>query len=202
MAYTNMADLAANSAARPLHEGEKVGGNFRVATPLESQIIHQRKGYGATMPAALKIKAHLFVLKCCNGEAGVKKLIEKIYAQAMKGNFRAQELLLNYILGRPTERVKIENAQENGIAYNPTVRIIADHLRLEKLQRDADNAPTVVEENRVQEMESILNKEIEKPSPIESEEQKPTRAPRQKRNGVPTRKHKLKRATPKKGRKK
>jgi len=188
------------TTARTIHGDEKTGGTETVAPTLV-----QRQGYrptfaignklGGRKPAALELRAREFILKCINGEAGVKKLIAKIFALALKGQFRQQELLLNYILGKPTERVKIENASSDGVVFNPVVKIIADHLRLEKLERDSAAAPTVVEEDRVKEMEAILNKEIEKPIPVE--EEKPTRAPKQKRNGVPIRKHKLKRAKPK-----
>lgn len=166
------------------------------------------------VPKALKQKAREFVLMCVKGEGGVKKLVEKIYNQAIRGNFRAQEMLMNYIFGRPTESVKIESTNMHEISSAPVVKIIADHLRLEKLERDAASAPTVIELDRVQEMESILNKEVEKRDtiykesiqenqiPIYKESKETLKSARKvKSNGTPTRKHKSKRPAPKRRKK-
>jgi hypothetical protein len=140
------------------------------------------------------------MLQCIKGEGGVKKLVEKIYAQAIRGNFRAQEMLMNYIFGRPTESVKIESTNVHEISSAPVVKIIADHLRLEKLERDAASAPTVIELDRVEQMESILNKAVEnsenqtpiyKESPTPSKDVvKPPMKKRQKLKHSPKRKKK------------
>ena len=150
--------------ARRLYANLGTGGKGAVAPPLGAAnptVVSSNGNAMVRMPKALQQRAREFVLMCVKGEGGVKKLVEKIYAQAMKGNFRAQEMLMNYIFGRPTESVKIESTNVHEISSAPVVKIIADHLRLEKLNTDAANAPTVVELSRVEEMESILNKAVE-----------------------------------------
>ena len=196
------------STARPTYADAKTGGSLHIAPPLQrgDYTVDSNgratfvRGNRGKVAKAIQVNAREFIIKCCNGEAGVKKLIEKIYAQALKGQFRAQELLLNYILGRPTERIKIENADKEGISYSPVVRIIADHLRLEKLERDAAAAPSVVEEQRVEEMEKVLNNAIAIAPEVPTVEEES--APKQKFNGTATRKHKSKKVTPKKRKKK
>ena len=180
----SMNTYKANISARPLYGDAETGSDLQrgdyTLNP-ETRRSTFVKGNRGSRPKVLQIKAREFIIKCCNGESGVQLLVKKLYAQALRGNFRAQELLLNYILGKPTEKVKIESANENGIAYTPIVRIIADHLRLEKLNKDIDGAPTVVEQERVEEMERVLNGAIngtptrtlegvtEEPSPIEKQ---------------------------------
>jgi len=106
-------------------------------------------------PLAIELKARDFILQCIGGEEGVKTLVDKIFTQATKGSFKHQELLLNYILGKPTERIKLENANGGPLpTYSPVVKIIADHLRLEKLNKDAEE---VVDKDRIEEAERILN---------------------------------------------
>lgn len=155
------------STANPTYADSKTGGSLPTARPL------QRDGYTldsnrratftkgnklAPIPKALRLHAREFILNCIQGEGGVKKVIAKIYAQATRGNFRAQELLLNYIFGRPTERVQIESNSNHNVVIVPTVKIIADNLRLGKLQKDSDNAPPIVEAFKVEDMEAVLNR--------------------------------------------
>jgi hypothetical protein len=188
----------------------KTGGNFTSALPLR-----QREGYTldsngrATftkgnklqpLHKSVRLHAREFILQCIKHEGGVKNLVVKIYAQAMKGNFRAQEMLMNYIFGRPTESVKIESVNTHEISTAPVVKIIADHLRLEKLERDAANVPTVVEEQRVEEMERILNNAVS----IAQSEAPPEVTPPTKRkyNVKPIRKHTTKKRSTKRAKKK
>jgi hypothetical protein len=46
------------------------------------------------------------------GDEGKRLLIQKVYANAVpkrgRGSFKHQELLMYYIYGRPTEKVKVE----------------------------------------------------------------------------------------------
>jgi hypothetical protein len=187
-----------SSTARSLYADSKTGGNLRIEGTLQrgdytvnpdTRRATFAKGNRGATPKVLQIKAREFIIKCCNGEAGVKKLIKKIYANALKGNFRAQELLLNYILGRPTEKIKIESADTNGIAYTPVVRIIADNLRLEKLNKDVDSAPVVVDPDRIKEMEDVLNRAAENSNVTPTVEEEPTpKKKRQKLKSKPTRK--------------
>ena len=177
----------------------ETGARQQIAKPLDASNGTVVKRI-APIPKALQVRAREFILSCVKGEGGVKKLVEKIYAQAMRGNFRAQEMLMNYIFGRPTESVKIESTNVHEISSAPVVKIIADHLRLEKLNTDAANAPTVVELSRVEEMESILNKAVEnsenqtpiyKESPTPSKDVvKPPMKKRQKLKHSPKRKKK------------
>jgi len=110
---------------------------------------------GGRKPLAVELNAREFILSVINGTDGVQDLINKIYSQALKGSFKHQELLLNYILGKPTERIKLENANGGPLpTYSPVVKIIADHLRLEKLNKDAEE---VVDKDRIEEAERILN---------------------------------------------
>ena len=190
-------------AARSLYADSKTPP---IATPLDAHspdvrfTKRHRFANGNTMggrkPAALELRAREFILKCIEGEKGVRMLVNKIFSQALKGQYRQQELLLNYILGRPTERVQIESANSHDVSFPPVVKIIADHLRLEKLERDAASAPTVVETERVEEMERILNNAVNTAPEVEVIEEKS--APKQRSNGTPTRK----RTAPKKGKKK
>lgn len=107
----------------------------------------------------LKLGARDFILKCIGGDEGVKKIIEAAYSRAIKGSVKHQEILLNYILGRPTEKIKIDatNVSQSSPAV---VKIIADTIRLNKLAADVEASP-VISEDRIKEMEDILNKEID-----------------------------------------
>lgn len=110
------------------------------------------------VPQAVYTNARAFVLATIGGEDGLDRIIHKVFLQALKGSFKHQELLLNYILGKPVEKVKLE--QHGAPASSPAVvKIIADHLRLDRLQADVDAAP-IVSADRIKEMENILNKEI------------------------------------------
>lgn len=107
-------------------------------------------------PRAVELKAREFILECIKGDEGIKKIIDKVYRQAIKGSHKHQELLLHYILGKPTDKIKIE-ATGNIPASNPTVvKIIADNLRLDQLNKDVQAAP-VISQDRINEMEKILN---------------------------------------------
>jgi len=115
--------------------------------------------FGGNKPIAITMKAREFILACINGEDGVNRIVHKIYMQALKGSYKHQELLLNYILGRPVESVKLD-VSGSGVAPSHTVvKIIADHMRLERLRSDAEAAP-VISQDRIKDMEDILNKEI------------------------------------------
>jgi hypothetical protein len=117
-------------------------------------------------PLVLELNAREFILGCINGGVGVDVIVRKVYYQAAKGSFKHQELLLNYILGKPTERIKLENADGKPLpTYSPVVKIIADHLRLEKLTKDAEE---VVDKDRIEEAEAILNNAITHSPTVES----------------------------------
>lgn len=110
-------------------------------------------------PRVIELKAREFILSVINGEQGVEKLVKKIYDQAVKGSYKQQELLLNYILGKPVEKLKIERAYgSQPVVSEPVIKIIADTLRLQRLERDSE-APLeegVVEESRIAEAERVL----------------------------------------------
>lgn len=130
----------------------------RKPPPEKATLVHRfkpgNKG-GGRKPLAIELNAREFILGCISGAEGMKAIVEKVYAQALKGSFKHQELLLNYVVGKPTERIKLENANGGPLPnYSPVVKIIADHLRLEKLNKDAEE---VVDKDRVEEAERILN---------------------------------------------
>lgn len=79
--------------------------------------------------------------------------------QALKGSYKHQELLLNYILGKPVEKVKLEQYGQVSAPSPTVVKVIADHLRLERLNADAATAP-VISDDRIKDMEDELNKAI------------------------------------------
>jgi hypothetical protein len=111
-------------------------------------------------PLAIELKAREFILACINGQKGVDALVMKIYSQALKGSFKQQELLLNYILGKPVERLKIDGAYGAApVMSAPVVKIIADTLRLARLEKDAEE-PVPVDENRIAEAEKVLEEAI------------------------------------------
>lgn len=120
-------------------------------------------GKGAT-PRAITLRAREFVLQCINGEEGMKLILAKIFAQAKRGSYKHQELIMNYVLGRPVENIKIDAAYGKSMLTSPTVvKIIADNIRLDKLSKDAEAAKdNVVSAERIKEMEDVLNKEIKK----------------------------------------
>lgn len=116
-------------------------------------------------PLAVELKAREFILKVMNGEPGLETLVKKIFTQALKGSFKHQELLLNYILGRPVEKIKIDNAYgSTPVVSAPVVKIIADTLRLQRLEKDAEE---VVEPDRIEEAEAILEAAITHSPPVE-----------------------------------
>lgn len=113
-------------------------------------------------PRAIELKAREFILKIINGEEGMERLVKKIFAQALKGSYKQQELMLNYILGKPVERIKIDQAYgSQPVISQPVLNIIADTLRLQRLERDAE-APleVAVEESRIVEAERVLEEAV------------------------------------------
>lgn len=120
---------------------------------------------GGRRPKAIELKARDFILKVIGGDDGVKKLIAKIFQQATRGSFKHQELLLNYILGKPVDRVKIESNYGAEAVQAPIIKIIADNLRLQKLEKDLKGAPPEpITQERIDEMERLLNQEMNKPT--------------------------------------
>jgi hypothetical protein len=128
-------------------------GNLKKAMP---------KGFGGKIkgqgrkPAAIEMKAKEFMLACVNGAAGMEALIKKIYRQALKGNFAQQQLLLNYILGKPVDRLILEandNALKN-LSMSPVINIVASQVRLDRLEQDAKERVHDLE--RIKEAEVIL----------------------------------------------
>lgn len=114
---------------------------------------------GGRKPVAIELKAREFILKCINGEKGAEELVAKIYSQAMKGAYKQQELLMNYILGRPVEKLKIDSAYgPSTVMSAPVIKIIADTLRLQRLEKDA--AEPVMDEDRIVEAERVLEEAI------------------------------------------
>lgn len=121
------------------------------------------KGFGGgTTPKVMQMHAREFILQCVNGEDGIRKIIMAAYARAIKGSIKHQELILNYVLGRPVENIKIDQFYGAGASRvgAPIIKIIADNIRLNKLAADVDASPVITEE-RIMEMEKILNKEID-----------------------------------------
>jgi len=115
--------------------------------------------FGGSEPVVKTLKAREFILACIGGDVGVKAIIMAAFKKAKQGSPKHQEILLNYLLGRPVESVKLD-VSGSGVAPSPTVvKIIADHMRLERLRSDAEAAP-VISADRIKDMEDILNKEI------------------------------------------
>lgn len=122
-----------------------------------------RLGAGA-QPKAIVMKAREFVLACINGEEGMKLILAKIFAQAKRGSYKHQELIMNYVLGRPVENIKIDAAYGQSMLTSPAVvKIIADNIRLDRLAKDVDAVRAEgITEDRIKEMEDVLNKEVNK----------------------------------------
>lgn len=137
--------------------GNRQASKYGVATRFKSGDGRKR----GRKPVAIELKAREFILGCINGEEGVRRLIGKVYAQAMKGSYKQQELLFNYILGRPVERIKIDSAYgPSAVTSAPVINIIADTLRLARLERDSkEEVP--VDEDRIAEAEQVLERAIE-----------------------------------------
>jgi hypothetical protein len=93
-------------------------------------------------------------------EPGFIQIIQRMFAQARKGSFKHQELLLYYILGKPTDHLHLEGDKLPLMQYNPVVKIIADTLRLERLEKDKQTAGDVPQ-SAIDEAEGILNKAVE-----------------------------------------
>lgn len=122
--------------------------------------------HGGRKPIAVELKAREFILKCIGGEEGVKKIIMSAFGKAVKGSIKHQEFLMNYILGRPVDRIKIESNYGVEATSAPVVKIIADTLRLAKLEKDLEASPEpAIDQSRIEEMEKLLNKEIKEPTP-------------------------------------
>ena len=108
----------------------------------------------------IKENGRNFVLLSIGGRNGVVMILEKVLSQALRGSFKHQELLLNYILGKPVERLKLDALvdRENQPVSNTVFQIIADNVRLDKLAKDVEAAEGVDEE-RIKAMENLLNNE-------------------------------------------
>ena len=112
-----------------------------------------------TLKEFAKLKAKEFILESIGGQDSLFLLVTKIYQQAMKGSYKHQELLMNYLLGKPMDRVQIESANGKDILpSHSVVKIIADNIRLDKLSKDIEMVG--MDENRIKEMEDMLNKEV------------------------------------------
>jgi hypothetical protein len=118
---------------------------------------------GGNKPQLLKTKGREFILQCINGDEGLRKIIQSAFAKAVKGSVRHQELLLNYILGKPVEKIKLEGwLEQSGTAQaQPLIQIVADHLRLQQLEKDYKAVKEVPQE-RIEEMEKVLNEAVDK----------------------------------------
>lgn len=123
-------------------------------------MIKTKKKPGGRAPQAVYTNARAFVLQVIGGEDGIDRIVHKVFTQALKGSFKHQELLLNYILGKPVEKLKLEQYGQGNLPSRSVVKVIADHLRLERLNADAAAAPEI-SEDRIKEMEDVLNKEID-----------------------------------------
>lgn len=109
----------------------------------------------------VKLMGRELILEAIGGMDVFVLIVSKVAAQAKRGSFKHQELLMNYILGRPTEKIKLDASGTLGGAHSPTVvKIIADHLRLERLNNDANAAP-VISEDRIKDMEDTLNNAVD-----------------------------------------
>jgi len=116
--------------------------------------------FGGNEPVVKTLKAREFILACIGGDEGVKAIIMSAFKKAKQGSYKHQEILLNYLLGRPVESVKLDVSGSGALPSPTVVKIIADHLRLERLNKDAEAAP-VITEDRIKEMEDTLNKHID-----------------------------------------
>jgi hypothetical protein len=144
-------------------------------------------GAKGRLPATVELGAKARLMAIIK-EPGFVQIIERIFAQAKKGSFRHQELLLHYILGKPTDRIRVEGGDGMPLMqYNPVVKVIADTLRLEKLERDA-KTPEVIKEEQIKEMEQVLTDAVNAPMGVESIEA----SHEVKINGTATRKVKRK----------
>lgn len=112
-----------------------------------------------------RMKSREFIMQVIGGEDGLDRVVYKVFTQALKGSYKHQELLMNYLLGKPVERLQLEQYIDRaGPTYSPPViKIVADHMRLEKLYKDVGAAEGVIDESRIQEMESVLNKHLSTP---------------------------------------
>lgn len=134
-------------------------------TPAKKKYEGFQKGnkLGGRKPELLKMKGREFILQCIKGDAGLRAIIESAYKRAVRGSVRHQELLLNYILGKPVEKIKLESFIEKGesASTQPVIQIVADHLRLDKLEKE-HKAAQVISAERIEEMENVLNSAMEK----------------------------------------
>ena len=111
----------------------------------------------------LKSNARDLVIVCLGGKSGVVKLLNKVIDQALKGSFKHQELLLNYILGKPVERLKLDASldKENHVPIIPVMQIVASAPRLNKLAQDSEVIDEAMSEERIKQMEDLLNNHSE-----------------------------------------
>jgi hypothetical protein len=135
----------------------KTGKNKKV----KLQTAAQKRRADTSLKEFAKLKAREFILESIGGPDALFVLVTKIYQQAKKGSYKHQELLMNYLLGKPVDRIQLENAQGGAILPSaPVVKIIADTIRLNKL--DTDVKAAAFDGERIKEMEDILNKEVSK----------------------------------------
>lgn len=90
------------------------------------------------------------------GLDGLEKVVMKVYNQAIKGSFKHQELLMNYLMGKPVEKLKLDAYVDKGMTrpVSTVYQIIAEPTRLGKLHADAE---IVVDHGQIKEMEDLLN---------------------------------------------
>lgn len=109
-------------------------------------------------PHAIEMKAKEFILSCINGEEGVRKLILKIYKQAAAGSSRHQEMLLNYILGKPVDRLILEANSDIPVSNQTIIKVVAENVRLDRLEKDIQERQH--ELGRVKDAEVVIEQAI------------------------------------------
>lgn len=118
-----------------------------------------KKRVDLTLKDFAKLKARDFILDSIGGPDALFVLVTKIYNQAKRGSFKHQELLMNYLLGKPVDRIKLENAPSGSVVSRPVLQILADNIRLDRLDKDV-KAASVMSDDRIKEMEDILNNKV------------------------------------------
>ncbi len=85
---------------------------------------------GSRQGAGRKTKAEEMglpkLIEDCIGEDGKREIIEKIHAQAKAGSFNHQQLLMQYIFGKPSDEVDITS---NGKTISAKEIIYRDYTR-------------------------------------------------------------------------
>jgi len=142
---------------------------------------------GGRKPTTVELGSRQKILDII-GPNGFTQIVQRMFAQARKGSFRHQELLCHYILGKPTDRIKIEGDGSPMMQYNPVVKIIADTLRLEKLEKDT-RTDGVIKEDTIKEVEQVLTDAVQTPMVIVKDDEDLIGASKNvKSNGKATRK--------------